>query len=121
METLGVSTRSFKAAGAMDGPAAVKLEACVEIQRGACLGRLASDPQVHRGIKEDFVLLDLLDHDLHLVVAVDVDKRTAAGVEGDKPLLNERGEFEPAANLVDDFFFAEVVDHVVSVFLATSG
>jgi len=99
----------------MHGTVAVKLKTRVEIERGTGLGGLAGDAKIHRGVEEDFVLLDLLNHDLHFVIAVDVNERPAAGVEGDETLLNEGGEFEPAANLVDDFFFAEVVDHVESV------
>ena len=59
----------------------------------------------------DFVLHDLLDDNRHLVHPPSVDQRTRPLVQRDHPLLDQGGQLEPAADLVDDVFFFEFFEH----------
>jgi hypothetical protein len=63
-------------------------------------------------VQVDLVLQDLLDHDGHVVATAYVHKRPGPPNQGDHPLLNQGGELETTAHLVDDFFFLQIIEHV---------
>src|SRR5437870_10135964 len=65
-------------------------------------------------VEVDLVLQDFLNHDrqlVGLVAAAHVHQRPAAGVEHDHALLDQRGQLEAAAHLVDDPLFLQFVEH----------
>src|SRR5947209_7759321 len=62
-------------------------------------------------LQVNFVLEDLLDDDGQLVAALDLDQRPGPGVQRHHALLDQRGQLEPAAHLVDNRFFFQVVVH----------
>jgi hypothetical protein len=56
-----------------------------------------------------------LNHDLQLVVRIEIHQRPAAAVERDEPLLDQRRQFEPTTNLVDDCLFTQFIDHLAVI------
>ena len=73
--------------------------------------QLTGDTDFVRSIEIDLVLQNLLNDDLHFVARIRFNQRSAAGVEGDQPFLNQRRELKTSANLVDDFLFLQCIDH----------
>ena len=71
-------------------------------------GRIRRRSSLVRHVEIDLVLQDFLDDDFQLVVAADIDQRPGAGVERDEPLLDQRRELEPPADLVDDLLLLSV-------------
>src|SRR5207253_3557886 len=62
-------------------------------------------------VQVDLVLQDLLDHDGHVVATAHVHERPGPLIQGDHPLLNQGGELETPAHLVDDCFFLQIIEH----------
>src|SRR5262245_61861616 len=63
-------------------------------------------------VRSDLVLQDFLDHDFQIGAAMALDQR--AGPIDDEflqPPLNERGELEPAAELLDNRIALEIFNH----------
>src|SRR5436190_6205713 len=83
----------------------------IQLHRLACPLEVAGDTDFLGGVEEDLVLGDFLQHHLHLVLGVEVDKGPASLVELHQPLLDERAQLEPAADLVDDGFFLQFFNH----------
>src|SRR4051812_12815875 len=68
---------------------------------GGVAGGEAAGADLARGVEIDLVLEDLLDDDGHLVPAAHIDQRPGAGVEHDHALLDQGGQLEAPAHLVD--------------------
>src|SRR5262249_55454541 len=63
-------------------------------------------------VQVDLVLQDLLDHGGHVVPTAYAHKRPGPPIQGNHPLLNQGGELETPAYLVDDCFFLKIFDHL---------
>src|SRR6516225_1201969 len=63
-------------------------------------------------VQVDLVLQDLPDHGGHPVPTAYAHKRPGPPIQGDHPLLNQGGELETPAYLVDDCFFLQIIEHL---------
>src|SRR5262245_24443354 len=87
----------------------------IQLHRLARALELADHANLLCGVEVNLVLGDLLNHDRHLVLRALIDQRPAARVELNQPLLNQRAELEPSADLVDDRLFFQGIEHCVSL------